>query len=119
LKCEICGKEINASSYSNAVLCSIKCFHTHFWREIIAEKEKHIIIHGNCYCDGGNIENPRSTAFVGFSGRRFWIRFFDGHEITTNNLWTQGEIPEEFREQLPDNAEFFWPETKNLIQQNY
>lgn len=110
MKCVICGKEIEKSQYTNAVLCSSKCFHVHFWRKIIAEKEKHIIIGGECYQDGGDIKNPSSYMFLGFSGRRFWIRYFDGKEITTNNLWYQGKIPDEFRDQLPDTAEFYVPE---------
>lgn len=110
MKCEICGKEIEKSQYSGCVICSGKCFHTKYWRDIIAEKEKHIIINGRCYCDAGNIEHPSNYTFLGCSGRRFWIRFEDGHTITTNNLWVQGEIPEEFRDQLPDTAEFYWPE---------
>jgi len=65
---------------------------------------------GQCYCDGGEVKNPDQHPFLGCAGRRFWIRFFDGRTITTNNLWCQGEIPEEFREELPDNAEFYTPE---------
>lgn len=110
VKCEICGKEIQKSQYINAILCSSKCFTTHFWREIIVEKEKHIIIHGECYCDGGNVDNPSPFMFLGFSGRRFWIKFKDGSTLTTNNLWYQGKIPDEFRDELPDTAEFYNPE---------
>lgn len=110
MKCVICGKEIEKSCYSNATLCSSKCFHKHFWKEIIAEKDQHIVINGECYCDGGNVDQPNKNSWLGFSGRRFWIRFFDGHTVTTNNLWYQGKIPEEFREELPDEAEFYTPE---------
>ena len=107
MKCEICGKEIEKSQYYNKILCSGKCFMINFWQEIIAEKDKHIVIQGECYCDGG--ENSPG-AFRGFSGRRFWIRFNDGSTLTTNNLWYQGKIPEEFRKELPDTAEFYTPE---------
>ena len=107
LKCEICGKEIENSQYHGNILCSSRCFTINFWREIIAEKDKHIIIHGECYCDGG--ENAPG-AFRGFSGRRFWIRFKDGSTLTTNNLWYQGKITDEFRDELPDTAEFYTPD---------
>ena len=110
MKCVICGKEIEKSQYSNAVLCSGACFYKNFWNEIVAEKEQHIIINGECYRDGGNVDNPNYYDFLGHSGRRFWIRFFDGREITTNNLWYQGKIPDEFLSQLPNTAEFFYPE---------
>lgn len=109
MNCVICGKEIEKSQFSNAVLCSSECFNKHFWREIIAEKDEHIIINGSCYCDGGNVEHPGRYQFLGHAGQRFWIRFFDGKEITTNNLWYQGKIPDEFRDELPDTAEFFNP----------
>lgn len=110
LNCVICGKTIEKSQYSNAVLCSSACFQKHFWKEIIAEKDKYIVVNGVCYCDGGDKPNPSRHAFLGFAGRRFWIRFFDGKTITTNNLWLNGEIPEEFRTELPDTAEFYTPE---------
>ena len=110
MKCTVCGKEIEKSCYSNAVLCSSKCYCLNFWQEIITEKEEHIIINGQCYYDDGEVKNPDRHLFLGHAGRRFWIKFFDGRTITTNNLWSQGDIPEEFREELPDNAEFYIPE---------
>lgn len=111
MKCVICGKEIEKSMFSNAVLCSAECHTKYFWREIIAEKDKHIVIDGMCYYDGGNVDSRSRHMFLGFSGRRFWIRFKDGRTVTTNNLWHNGKIPEEFRDQLPDTAEFYWPES--------
>jgi len=42
----------------------------------------------------------------GFGGSLFNIRWFDGHEAKTTNLWCQGDVPEHFRSKLPDNAEF-------------
>ena len=47
---------------------------------------------------------------MGFGGGCFWIRFKDGKTLTTNNLWYNGEVPSEFRSELPDTAEFYWPE---------
>jgi hypothetical protein len=53
------------------------------------------------------IGDEDSKAMRGFGGVKYTIRFFDGREVTTTNLWSQGEIPEEIRElYLPDNAEF-------------
>jgi hypothetical protein len=42
----------------------------------------------------------------GSAGQKYVIHFFDGREVTTTNLWHQGEIPAHFRERLPDNAEW-------------
>lgn len=115
LRCEICGGEIEQSQYSNAVLCSSKCFHKYFWKEVIAEKDNYIIVNGKCYYDGGNVDNPNQHMFLGFSGRRFWIHFFDRRTITTNNLWYQGEIPDEFRSELPNTAEFYTPDRIKFV----
>lgn len=109
MKCEVCGKEIEKSQYMGCVICSGECFQKHFWMEIIKEKDEHIVINGECFCDGGNVDNPSYPRFLGHSGRRFWIRFKDGSTLTTNNLWYNGKIPDEFREQLPDTADFYWP----------
>lgn len=104
MKCEICGKEIEKSSYSNAVLCSSECFYKHFWNEIVKDKENRIIIKGNCYIDGGNKPNETHSSWLGFNGYVFNIEFFDGRKLTTNNLWSNGKIPKEYKELLPDNA---------------
>lgn len=109
VRCEICGKEIKKSQYIGNILCSGECFIKHFWKSIIAEKEKHIVIGGSCYCDQGDRPNDKSS-FLGHSGRRFWIRFKDGSTLTTNNLWYQGKIPDEFRADIPDTAEFYTPD---------
>lgn len=110
MKCVICGKEIEKSQYSGDVICSSICFHKNFWKKIISEKDEYIIVNGHCYCDGGDRPNYMKASYLGHAGRRFWIRFFDGRTITTNNLWYNGEIPEEFRSELPDTAEFYTPE---------
>lgn len=86
MKCEICGKEIEKSSYSSAILCSSECFGKHFWNEIVKDKNNRIIINGNCYVDGGNKPNAIHTSWLGFDGNRFNIEFFDGRKLTTNNL---------------------------------
>ena len=39
-------------------------------------------------------------------GQDFYIQFDDGDLIHTRNLWLNGDIPAEFRDQLPDNAKF-------------
>lgn len=104
MKCSICGKEISKSLFNGAILCSDECFNKDFWNKIVLNKQNHIIVNGLCYCDAGDAPNGK---YLGYAGRRFYIRFNDGHEITTNNLWYQGKIPDEYRSQLPDNAVFY------------
>lgn len=112
LKCVICGKEIEKSRYLDTILCSNRCFLKNYWNEIIKEKERHVIIKGVCYFIGGLL-SPNYTGFAGFGGRVFYIKYFDGRIVRTNNLWFNGDIPQEYREVLKDEAKFYYPQIKN------
>lgn len=84
-----------------------------FWLEIIQEKDEHIIIDGVCYYLDRNDLWGR-PGWQGFAGRRFRIRFLEtGEIIETTNLWHNGTIPDEFRDLLPDNAEFVEKEAEH------
>lgn len=77
-----------------------------FWEEIINTKENHPIIEGVCYYV--NIYKPIkliNTKYNGFGGRWFKI-LMNGKIIITNNLYHNGTVPDEYKEQLPDNAKF-------------
>jgi hypothetical protein len=53
----------------------------------------------NPYCHSGGI--------LGHGGAEFIIhKFGGGAPIITNDLWSQGKIPEQFRDRLKDNAHF-------------
>lgn len=101
MKCIICGKTIESSAYSNANLCSSKCFHENFWNENLDETA--IIVNGCCYHDGGR-KPAGYSGFMGHGGKLFKIEMFDGRIIETNNLWYNGEIPTE--RAVKDNARF-------------
>lgn len=86
------------------------CFNWECWNQI-AERDRGVdaaravVVNGTHYYLGD--ENERGPSrFRGFGGNRFVIRFLDGRTVTSTNLWHQGEVPQEFAEQLPDNAEF-------------
>lgn len=103
--CEICGKNFEHKmyygEYSNC--CSGRCFTRKFWNNIMEEKDEHVIVDGTCYA----IANTPINGFCGFGGCRFKIKMFDtGEVIETDNLWYQGKIPEEYRNQFPDTAQF-------------
>lgn len=103
--CKICGKEFNKRCYCPPYdeICSSICFSKNFWLEIIQEKDKHLIVKGECYCLG----NEDSLGPRGCGGRKFRLRNLQTGEIVeTTNLWCQGDIPEEFRDQLLDTHEF-------------
>ena len=99
MKCVICGKEIEESSYANKILCSSACFQEDFWNEHLDEDA--IIVNGVCYHDGGR----KPDGYSGFFGHKFTIKMLaDGRVINTNKLWYNGEVPEERK--VPDNAVF-------------
>lgn len=104
MNCVICGKEIEKSMFTNKPLCSSECFQIDFWNDNVEAKDKPRIarIKGEQYYIGKENQN----GFRGFCGRKFCIRFLDGREVVTTNLWYNGVIPEDFKERLSDNAEF-------------
>lgn len=105
--CKICGKEFTESSWSKQEICSYECFHDNYWLDRVKCKEIFTIIDGKCYYF--DKEHPIEHDYkdmLGFGGDVFNIRFFNGETYKTNNLWLNGEIPEKFRAELPDNAEF-------------
>lgn len=105
MTCIICGKEIKESKYSNAVLCSSECFHVDYWNEKIEDKDNPNIVR----IDGTQYYIGKETGeheFKGYGGRTFGVKFFDGRLVKTTCLWHNGEIPEEYKELLPNNAKF-------------
>ena len=102
--CKVCGKEYTDSPYYNeCCLCSRECFQIDFWNDNLDDRA--IIVNGECYHDGGNVEKPVNKSWLGHSGRTFKIRFkSDSKTIVTNNLWYNGVVPKE--RNVKDNAEF-------------
>ena len=104
MKCIICNKEIDESKYCDWDLCSSECFYKNFWNEQITSKDDENIVR----IDGEQyyISNDTSNSIKGFGGEEFIIRFFSSRVIITNDLWYNGVIPAEYRNKLPNNAEF-------------
>ena len=107
--CLECGKKEKLRWNEETKQTLIKrnlCFNCNFWMERI-----HRINHRNSVRIKNNHywienENASSDTFRGFGGQRFIIKFNNGRLVITTNLWSQGEIPERFRDRLPNNAEF-------------
>jgi hypothetical protein len=78
-----------------------------FWQQLIWTRHNpdHVIVKGTHYTIGPEDPGIRRQ-WRGFHGDRFVIQFKDGRRVVSTNLWCQGTIPHEHREQLPDNAEF-------------
>ena len=105
MKCVICNKEIEKSSYYDKIICSSECFMIDFWNEKVNDKNNINVVRaeGEQYYIGNENNN---NSFRGFGGRKFVVKFFDGREVVSTNLWYNGAIPEDFKERLLDNAEF-------------
>lgn len=104
MTCRICGKPFDRIHYLSPYeeVCSNECFRKAYWLEIIGEKEEHVVINGKCYCIGSGKGYDK-----GCGGRSFTIRMLEtGEIIETDDLWVNGDVPEAFRNELPDNAEF-------------
>jgi hypothetical protein len=108
--CPSCGKSYTRLHTPDSYIGN-NCFDCSFWLgktdypDYMANHQ--VIINGEHFMLG------ETDSFVrGFGGREFIIQFFDGRIIETNNLWYQGEIPEQFRSMLPDNAVFIPVKTK-------
>lgn len=81
-------------------------FGRQFWNEKIAIKDDPRVarVSGTHY----QIGDENAKGMRGFGGARAIIRFHDGRVVESSNLWTQGQIPLAYRDQLPDNAELEW-----------
>ncbi len=78
-----------------------------FWKSKVEIKDNPNVarINGVHYFIGD--ENEKGTnSFRGFDGKKFKIKFNDGREVETTNLWYNGKIPKEYEKDLPDNAIF-------------
>ena len=102
--CPSCGK-CYARRHTPESYIGNNCFDCSFWLEKTDYpddmKNHQVIIDGQHY-----LFHETDSFIKGFGGRRFKIQFFDGRIIETNNLWFQGEIPDQFRSMLPNNAVF-------------
>lgn len=106
LKCQVCGKEIEKSRYAKSTICSSDCFTKNYWNKIVESYDdpRRVIIDGKSFYIED--ENPHNGLPKGFGGRKFIIARNNGIIIETTNLWAQGEVPDEYRSVLKDNAQF-------------
>lgn len=84
------------------------CFSCDHWTSLEdrgngPDKDRVVRFEGVHYIIGPEV-GAGPTWMRGLGGARILIRFHDGREVVTTNLWCQGNIPERFRSRLPDNA---------------
>ena len=107
--CRECGQIFSTTYMNDTKANMIKdniCFTCYFWKCKLSVKDnpRTARINGTHYFIEN--DNYNGYAFRGFGGREFNIRFNDGRLVTTHNLWCQGDIPDHFKERLPNNATF-------------
>jgi hypothetical protein len=104
-----CGKTDNPTRWigGEKIAATGLCFNCNFWGEYLKRKDAKDVVRaqGRHYVVCSD-PSPGSHPWKGFGGHRFKIRFHDGREVETTNLWSQGVIPQHFKERMPDNAVF-------------
>lgn len=109
ITCKTCGKR-EKLSWNDETLEEMEkhqmCFKCNFWNHYAELKDdpSMVRIEGSHYVARQGI--VAASRWNGFGGAKFKIKFHDGREVETNNLWHQGKIPEHFLTKLPDNAKF-------------
>ena len=119
MKCPICGKEEKPYYDDSSIKKYGECVSCHFWHKMLplVKNSNVAIIDGTFYTIGD--ENASQFKFNrGFGGDKFVINFKDGRKVTTTNLWYEGHIPEYWRPQFPDNADFDW-QWRKIGEYNY
>jgi hypothetical protein len=81
------------------------CYDCLYWQNRIdsiqAGNKVFVIADRTCFqLDEENIPDK----WKGHDAERFTIKFHDGSELATTNLWKNGVVPARFLERLPDNA---------------
>lgn len=84
------------------------CFGCAFWENLYRKNKDNpnwVIIKGDSWILTPRKEGDKSRIW-GLGGTRMVAKKKDGTIIDGNNWWYQGKIPPEFRDLMPDNAEW-------------
>jgi hypothetical protein len=111
LTCSECGN-VETGSFFDTVEKTLTdhqlCFGCNHWREMVeigAGSRGHQVVRvKHVHYMMGEEAGPKR--WRGFGGDYFRIRFHDGREVESTNMWCQGHIPAHYHDRLPDNAEF-------------
>ncbi len=77
------------------------CFSCDHWIMLLKKANESVRIDGGHFMPGP--ENSTSDNIRGMGGRLVrWIR--NGEVESSTNMWCQGDIPDHFKDRLPDNA---------------
>jgi hypothetical protein len=110
-RCRECGEPEDRTfipSVMEKMLERQLCHTCNFWTEWVERRDERATARiGGWHYRVHPMAKPSVPAHCkGFGGRLHKIVWDTGWTATTDNLWGQGEIPERFRDRLPDNATF-------------
>lgn len=93
------------------------CFQCAFWIDKIEKPPEYAeVVNGSHFTFHPWNNSP--LAFQGSGGHAFYIIRENGSVLKSNNVWRQGDVPERFREQLPDTARFISKRTYSQLNDN-
>lgn len=119
MKCPTCGEELGKFvSDEKSMKEHGECFECSLWRERLplVGRPDVAIIDGTFYTIG---DEDSKDPFRGFGGDKFVIKFKNGKEVTTTNLWCGGDISKYWRTRFPNNADFDWEWKKSIYGISY
>lgn len=108
--CRECGHDERSSWHADTATRLTRqqlCFNCSFWTEYLEKADAPDIARtddGKHFVIGENRPRDDKTT-KGHGGTEFRITFHDGRVVVTDNLWSQGIIPDHFRDRLPVNSE--------------
>lgn len=122
--CSCCGAPMEIDTFDQRASLTIfmrkrqLCFTCAFWKDKIENPHPdREIINGSHYVFHKSLSEHRH--FQGFGGTTMYILKNDGTVKRSNNVWFQGNIPDRFRQQLPDTAKFIAKAAYYRIRDNF
>ena len=111
ITCRTCGCLANLETRDEHRLRAAGlCFLCDFWHDKVAKVRAgaglFAVVNGRLYNVGPEGAGGGDSSGRGHGGRRFDIRWRDGRRVVSTNLWSCGDVPPHFRDQLPDDADF-------------
>jgi len=102
--CKNCGKREYPDRWGTGkkLLERRLCFTCDFWINDVLANPKTIVVKGHAFLPGPDNVNG---SMRGYGGRKFvFVMNDDRREIVSHNVWSRGDVPQEFRKLLPDTA---------------
>jgi hypothetical protein len=93
------------------------CFPCAFWMDKIENPPQHSAVIGGSYYIFDSLHVAPLSARK-FDRGMFFIMFNDMSFLVCAHVWISGIVPERFREQLPDNAQFISQQTFVRLRKN-